>query len=128
MRIKWLGWAGVEIEAQGERVVVDPLQDAAAVFAWLGERARAIQAPEVVPAEPGAIAGLLTHLHRDHADAAALSSALRAGATVYEPVDYGGESAARLAVVQADHELAAAGLARRPVAEWTSMPQPDRSR
>ena len=120
MRIRLLGWAGVEIEAQGERVVVDPLQDAAAVFAWLGERARAIQAPAVVPAEPGAIAGLLTHLHRDHTDAAALSKALRAGATVYEPVDYGGESADRLAVVQADHELVAAGLARRPAAEWTS--------
>ena len=73
MRIRWLGWAGVEIEAQGERVVIDPLQDAAAVFAWLGERARAIPLPEVVPAQPGAIAGLLTHLHRDHADAAALA-------------------------------------------------------
>jgi L-ascorbate metabolism protein UlaG (beta-lactamase superfamily) len=120
VRIRWLGWAGVEIEAQGERVVVDPLQDGSTVFAWLGERARAIQAPEVVPAEPGAIAGLLTHLHRDHADAAALRTTLRAGATVYEPVDYGGESADRLALVQADHELTAAGLARRPAAVWTS--------
>ena len=36
MRIRWLGWAGVEIEAQDERVLVDPLQDAAAVFEWLG--------------------------------------------------------------------------------------------
>src|SRR5437588_4917273 len=120
MRIRWLGWAGVEIEAQGERVVVDPLQDAAAVFAWLGERAGAIRAPEVVPAQPGAIAGLLTHLHRDHADAAALSAALDARATVYEPVDYGGENRERLAVVQADHELTAAGLARQPAPVWTS--------
>ena len=92
MRIRWLGWAGVEIEARGERVVIDPLEDAAAVFAWLGERARAIPVPEVVPAQPGAIAGLLTHLHRDHADAAALGSALRAGATVYEPVDAAGRA------------------------------------
>ena len=121
MRIRWLGWAGVEAEAQGERVVIDPLQDAAAVFAWLGERARAIPAPQVVPARPGAIAGLLTHLHRDHADAAALGAALRAGATVHEPVDYGGESADRLAVIQADQELTAAGLARQPAAVWTSI-------
>jgi len=120
MRIRWLGWAGVEIEAQGERVVVDPLRDPAAVFAWLGERARAIPLPEVVPAQPGAIAGLLTHLHRDHADAAALGAALGAGASVYEPVDYGGEGRERLAVIQADHELAAAGLARQAVAIWTS--------
>jgi L-ascorbate metabolism protein UlaG (beta-lactamase superfamily) len=121
MRIRWLGWAGVEIEAQGERVVVDPLQDAGAVFAWLGERASAIPIPDVVPARPGAIAGALTHLHRDHADAAALSSVLGAGATVYEPVDYGGDSIERLAVVQADHELTAAGLARQPTAAWTSI-------
>jgi len=120
MRIRWLGWAGVEIEAQGERVVVDPLQDAAAVFAWLGDRARAIALPEVVPAQTGAIAGLLTHLHRDHADGAALADALGVGGAVYEPVDYGGEGRERLAVVQADQELTAAGLARQPAAAWTS--------
>jgi L-ascorbate metabolism protein UlaG (beta-lactamase superfamily) len=119
MRIRWLGWAGAEIEAHGERVVVDPLQDAAAVFAWLGERARAIPLPEVVPAQPSAIAGLLTHLHRDHADAAALATALGTGATVYEPVDYGGDTRERLAVVQADHELTAAGLARAAAEVWT---------
>ena len=120
MRVRWLGWAGVEIEAQRERVVIDPLEDAAAVFAWLGERARATPLPEVVPAQSGAIAGLLTHLHRDHADAAALGTALGAGAAVYEPVDYGGEGRERLAVVQADQELTAAGLARQPAAVWTS--------
>ena len=89
MRIRWLGWAGVEIEAQDERVLVDPLQDAAAVFGWLRERGRAIPLPEVVAARPGAVAGLLTHLHRDHADAGALRTALRVDATVYEPVDCG---------------------------------------
>ena len=120
MRITWLGWAGVEIEAQGERVVVDPLQDPAAVFAWLGERADAIPLPEVVAPRPGAVAGLLTHLHRDHADAAALGSALGAGAAVYEPVDDGGEGSERLAIAQADHELTAAGLLRRPTAAWSS--------
>jgi L-ascorbate metabolism protein UlaG (beta-lactamase superfamily) len=64
---------------------------------------------------------LLTHLHRDHADAAALSTALAADATVYEPVDYGGESADRLALVQADHELTVAGLTREPAAAWSSI-------
>ena len=29
MQVTWLGWAGVEIEARGERVVVDPLHDPA---------------------------------------------------------------------------------------------------
>jgi L-ascorbate metabolism protein UlaG (beta-lactamase superfamily) len=120
MRIRWLGWAGVEIEADGERVVVDPLLDPAAVFAWLGERAGAVPLPDVVPAQSGAMAGLLTHLHRDHADAAALGAALADGAIVHQPADYGGGARERLAVVQADHELAAAGLVRQPAAAWTT--------
>ena len=74
MRIRWLGWAGVEIEAEGARVVVDPLADAGAVFAPFGERAEGRPLPEVVAPEPGAVAGLVTHLHRDHADAAALTN------------------------------------------------------
>ena len=120
MRIRWLGWAGVEIEAQGERVVIDPLQYAAAVFAWLGQRAGATPLPSVLAAQPPAIAGLLTHLHRDHADAAALAAVLRADTSVYEPVDYGGDHRERLAIIQADHELTAAGLARHRTAVWTS--------
>lgn len=120
MRIRSLGWAGVEIEAQDEHVVVDPLNDAGEVFAWLGDRLAEVPLPKVVPAQPGAAAGLLTHLHRDHADANALSAAVAHGAPVYEPLDYGGEGLERLAVIQADQELTAAGLSRRPTAPWTS--------
>jgi L-ascorbate metabolism protein UlaG (beta-lactamase superfamily) len=120
MRIKWLGWSGVEIEEEGERVVVDPLADAAAVFAVLGERTAGMPAPEVVPSESGAVAGLVTHLHRDHADATALAAALAPGAPVYEPHGYGGGDLEQAAIAQADHELAAAGLARETAEPWTS--------
>ena len=121
MWLRWLGWAGVEIEEQGERLVVDPLQDATAVFAALGERAADMPGPEVVAAEPGAMAGLVTHLHRDHADAAALAHALAPGAIVHEPQGYGGNGLEQLAIAQADHELTAAGLTRRPASAWTSV-------
>ena len=121
MRIRWLGWAGVEVEEDGKRVVIDPLEDAAAVFAWLGERAAAMSVPRVMPARPGAVAGLITHLHRDHADAAALAAALTADATVYEPQEYGGGTVEQLGTVQADHELTAAGVTRGPTAPWTSV-------
>ena len=50
MKITWLGWAGVEIEHAGASVVVDPLQDARAVFAPLGEHAEGTPAPEVIAA------------------------------------------------------------------------------
>lgn len=120
MRIRWLGWAGVEIEEHGERLVVDPLEDAAAVFTWLGERALAMPRPEVIAPRAGALAGLVTHLHRDHADAAALAAALSTDASVYEPQGYGGSQTEQLATAQADHELTAAELKREPAAPWSS--------
>ena len=119
MRIRWLGWAGVEIEAEGERLLVDPLQDPAATFAWMGDSARA-QVPEVTAPEAGrqAAAGLLTHLHRDHADAGALAGALADGAPVLEPPRWPGAPIEDLAVAQAHAELSDAGLAREQVSVW----------
>jgi L-ascorbate metabolism protein UlaG (beta-lactamase superfamily) len=122
MRLSGLGWAGVELEVGGATVVIDPLEDAGAVFASLGERSADVPLPRVVPASPGrAVAGLLTHLHRDHADARALTAALAAGAPVLEPIAGGGDPLEELALAQAQHELAAAPLARRPVAPWESV-------
>ncbi len=122
MRLRWLGWAGAEIESEGATVVIDPLEDAGAVFAPLGEQAAAVIVPEVVaPSEGRAVAGLVTHLHRDHADAAALKAALRAEAPVLEPPGQGDDSVDHLALAQADHELTAAGLERRQVAPWESV-------
>ena len=122
MRLTWLGWAGVEIEASGGTAVIDPLADAAAVFAGFGRRAAGTPLPLVVAPRAGdAVAGLVTHLHRDHADAGALARALRPGAPVLEPPDNGGDAVERLGLAQADHELAQAGLARRAVAPWESV-------
>ncbi len=110
MQLTWLGWAGAELEAEGATVVIDPLQDAAAVFAPLGGRAAATPLPEVVsPRAQRAVAGLVTHLHRDHADASALTAALRPGAPLLEPPAGGGDALEELALAQAEHELAAAG-------------------
>src|SRR6188472_1441581 len=94
MRIRWLGWAGVEIDAgDGTTVVVDPLADAGATFAGLGDAAERVAVPRVVPAdgEGRAVAGCVTHLHRDHADAAALGRAFAPGAAVHEPPRAGGQ-------------------------------------
>ena len=120
MKIRWLGWAGVEIEQQGEHIVIDPLEDATAVFAWTGMAPAEMTPPEVTPPRGAASAGLITHLHRDHADAAALSQALSPQTAVYEPEGYDGGAAEQLAIAQADHELTAAGLERRPTAPWTT--------
>ena len=122
MRLTWLGWAGAEVEARGATVVVDPLDDAGAVFAWLGEGAAASPLPRVVPASTGrAVAGLVTHLHRDHADAGALTAALAPGAPLLEPLAGGGDALEELGLAQADHELTAAGVDRRRIATWESV-------
>lgn len=121
MRLTWLGWAGAELEADDATVVVDPLRDASAVFAALGEQATA-HVPQVVPPSAGrAVAGLLTHLHRDHADAEALTAALAPGATVLEPPAGDGDALEELALTQAERDLTAAGLDRRRLAPWESV-------
>jgi L-ascorbate metabolism protein UlaG (beta-lactamase superfamily) len=120
MQIRWLGWAGVELAAHDNTLVIDPLEDAAAVFAPLGPDATA-KVPEVVaPSAGSAVAGLVTHLHRDHADAAALATALAPAAPVFEPAPGGGDEFENLALAQADHELTRAELERRQFEPWES--------
>jgi L-ascorbate metabolism protein UlaG (beta-lactamase superfamily) len=122
MKVRWLGWAGVEIEAEGESVVIDPLADPAATFAALAQDARErVRSPQIVaPSWNAALAGLVSHLHRDHTDAGALAEALAPGAAVHEPVWPGGEDAENLSLAQANWELKDAGLERRPFEVWES--------
>jgi L-ascorbate metabolism protein UlaG (beta-lactamase superfamily) len=119
MRCTYLGWAGVEIEHEGATLVIDPLADAAAVFAGLGAAAREAILPEVVPPTSGtAVAGLLTHLHRDHADADALSHALADGAPVLMPDTEASDGPGVAPVLD---ELSAAGQATLPVSPYQSL-------
>ena len=118
MRVRWLGWAGVELEEDGETIVIDPLADPAATFAGFGAAADGVELPEVAAPSGGAVAGLVSHLHRDHADAGALAAALAPGAAVHHPASTESEN---LALAQAEHELTAAELPRRRVAAWESV-------
>ena len=124
MKVRWLGWAGVEIEAEGKAVVIDPLADPAATFAALGaDVLRRVQLPEVgAPKAQGTtVAGLVSHLHRDHTDAGALAAALAADASVYEPLWPGGGDVENLALAQANAELDRSRLARRVVEVWERL-------
>ncbi len=123
MRARLLGWAGLELEDAGSTLVIDPLADAGAVWARAGDHARGVAPPPLVAAERAgsAVAGLLTHLHRDHADAAALAAALAPGAPVFAPEPFGGSAVEEAGVAEAGAELAAAGLAVRPLAAWATV-------
>ena len=120
MIVRWLGWAGVEVEMEGSSVVIDPLADPRATFAALGERASAVELPAVMaPRSAGAaVAGLVSHLHRDHTDAAALAAALAPDAIVHEPGWPGGADVENLALAQANVELEREGLRRAEVEAW----------
>lgn len=119
MQTRWLGWAGVELEQDGATIVIDPLADPAGTFAALGDAARDVELPAVEAAAAGrAVAGLVSHLHRDHTDAGALSGALAPGAAVHQPAP---AESSNLALAQAEHELAAADLPRREVGVWETI-------
>lgn len=119
--MRWLGWAGVEIEAEGAALVIDPLADPGATFAVLGDDVLSrVELPAVRPPEAAgaAVAGLVSHLHRDHTDAGALAQALAPDALVHEPTWPGGADAENLSLAQANAELDRAGLRRRKVGVW----------
>src|SRR4051812_35234373 len=118
MQARWLGWAGLELEHDGETLVVDPLADPAGTFAGLGDAARDVELPPVVPARGGAVGGLVRHLPRAHPDAGALAAALAPGAVVHHP---GPTEEPNLALAQAEYELGAAELPRRAAATWESV-------
>jgi L-ascorbate metabolism protein UlaG (beta-lactamase superfamily) len=120
MRCRWLGWAGVELEAAGERIVIDPLGDPTALYRVLGDAAGGVRWPGVIApsGDRPALAALVTHLHRDHADATAIASTIAAGAPVLLPVIENEEGADSAGIAQAAGEMSAAGLALRPVSPW----------
>ena len=88
-RIRRLGWAGVEIECDGETLLIDYVTYTTPMAPML----RGPDEPFPAASRPGkAVAALLTHLHADHADADALALALRPGAPVYRPAPATGSS------------------------------------
>ena len=82
MRIRRLGWAGVELECDDETLVIDYVQDIAPMRPLMRSPHDAFP-PSSRPGR--AAAALLTHLHADHADPDALALALREGAPVLRP-------------------------------------------
>ncbi|MGI8558373.1 MAG: MBL fold metallo-hydrolase [Solirubrobacteraceae bacterium] len=81
MRLRRLGWAGVELEARGERLVVDHLLDPGVLAHFFGE-----ERDELITPDPGgACAALVTHLHRDHTDVTAIAGALSPDGIVLRP-------------------------------------------
>ena len=115
MRIRRLGWSGIEIERGGDTLLIDyvldtselPLRDGAQPFPRASEPA-------------SAIAGIVTHLHADHADPVALAAALRDGAPVFRPEPVIGSGGDLELTAHAEAAFGTVTLDTRVADAWTS--------
>ena len=80
MRIRRLGWAGLELTSADTTLVVDLIT----TFGGLEPLLTGPPVPLPPPSRP-VDAALVTHLHEDHVDAAAIAEALRGGGPVLRP-------------------------------------------
>jgi L-ascorbate metabolism protein UlaG (beta-lactamase superfamily) len=58
MYVRWLGWAGMELESDGATIAVDPVVNAAGGFAAPGDAARQAESPTVHTPAAGCAAAL----------------------------------------------------------------------
>ncbi|SFR16587.1 L-ascorbate metabolism protein UlaG, beta-lactamase superfamily [Lentzea waywayandensis] len=114
MRVRRLGWAGVEIEAGGARLVIDYVQDLSPLFTGWRPGIGLTQASGKVTA------ALVTHLHRDHTDATALAEVLTPGAPVLRPAPGHGDDVDNVTTLLSEHELAEHRLAAEVVDTWSA--------
>ena len=118
VKIRRLGWAGVEITAQdGPSLVVDYIQDT-----WLLP-ADENPAEFAAPAHT-ATAALVTHLHDDHTDTAAIQSAVGPHGLVLRPAPSIAHAGETPLVESAEADLAASSLNVRTVVEWERIALP----
>lgn len=110
MRWRRLGWAGLELEADGETLVVDHLLDPGILGHFYGEE----RDPLITPDAGKARAALVTHLHRDHTDPAAIEAALSPSGEVLRPWRKPAESRLdEVATGESERELEERGLPAR---------------
>jgi L-ascorbate metabolism protein UlaG (beta-lactamase superfamily) len=120
VRIRRLGWAGLELESQGQTIVIDLLQDASSMERFVGAPHEPLPAPAA--ARGTVIGALLSHLHADHADAGALAAALADGAPVLRPAQsHDADPLAEIALAGAEDGLTAWRLRQRHVRPGDSI-------
>lgn len=117
IEVRRLAWAGLEVHAGGQTAVIDLVEDFSRLHGG-GPPAGEIPPP---PAQGSVIAGLLTHLHSDHADIAALTRALHPDGLVLRPEEAFGDPAEVALVAGPESSLRDSGLATRVVEPWSTV-------
>jgi L-ascorbate metabolism protein UlaG (beta-lactamase superfamily) len=111
MRVRRLGWAGLEIGSGDSTVVIDLVREAEPLRSSLPKGS-------LLPPSRTADAALVTHLHSDHADPAAIEHALKPGGVVLRPGPFDGTKAETPWTNQAEEEFAHRALDVRTVRDW----------
>ncbi|HMU26037.1 MAG TPA: MBL fold metallo-hydrolase [Solirubrobacterales bacterium] len=118
MRIRRLGWAGIEVESGGETVVVDHVLGWKSIESYIGPP----RTPLLEPESAGrSLAAFVTHLHTDHTDAAAVSQTLAEGGSLHRPAVMEGEPLETGGVMAAELELKEAAVDQVLMDEWESV-------
>jgi L-ascorbate metabolism protein UlaG (beta-lactamase superfamily) len=118
MHITRLGWAGLQLEADGELAVIDLLQDVGGMAQFMGEPHTPLPGPTRAGA---ATLALVTHLHQDHADPDAIAAALGDGGVLLRPAPADGAFLEIAALLPAEKRLAELGIEQRFVAPWQTV-------
>jgi L-ascorbate metabolism protein UlaG (beta-lactamase superfamily) len=120
MRVRRLGWAGVEVEEDGVRIAIDAIGTLGFFEEFWGPED---QRDELVRLDVDSLDGaLVTHLHRDHTDPEALAAALKPDAPVAGPGKPRHLSQLQqFAVGQVEEELSVKGVDRGVFAVGESL-------
>lgn len=120
MRIRRLGWAGVEIEQDGARLAIDYIATLGFVDEFWGDEQ---YRDELVQLEPGSLdAALITHLHRDHTDPEAIAATVEEGGMVAGPERERFSSPMQeFAIGQQESRLAELGIDRKFLSPGESL-------
>ena len=116
MKVRRLGWDGLEvITLSGESLVIDYVRDSSVFLRdnWVGGHS-------VPPSPTLATVALVTHLHEDHTDIAAIESAVGREGLVLRPGPFLGTDAENVFVLAQEHAFAASDLDVQTVSEWES--------
>jgi L-ascorbate metabolism protein UlaG (beta-lactamase superfamily) len=119
MKITRLGWAGVELEADGGEVaIIDLMEDVGSLREYTGEAHTALPRPS----RPGGVSvALVTHLHADHTDADAIAAALSSDGVLLRPAPDTGAFLEVAATLEAEKRLVELGVRQRIVNVWETV-------
>lgn len=115
MKVRRLGWAGIEVEAAGSTLVIDPLEDISPMAPYVTESREPLPGPE---RSGSALLALVTHLHSDHADPGAVAGALAPDGVLLRPAPMQGERLEVAGTAASEAGIAERGIPTRILESW----------